>query len=86
MTGNYSWRCKSVKRSLLPPLLLRAAPPVCLTFDRHFFRVQAERCWQFVGVSGQKLDMWPVQVRMNLEIKMEGGENVREVEGVRQQL
>lgn len=57
MTGNYSWWCHSVKGSVPPPLLLCAAPPACLTFDRHFFRVQAERCWQFVAAPGQKLNM-----------------------------
>lgn len=31
------------------PLLLCAGPPARLTFDRHFFRVSAGRCWQFVA-------------------------------------
>lgn len=39
MTGNYFPWCHSVNGSLLSPLLLRAAPPARLTFDRHFFRV-----------------------------------------------
>ena len=56
MTGNYFPWCHSVNGSLPSPLLLRAAPPARLTFDRHFFRVQAERRWQFVAAAGQKLN------------------------------
>lgn len=67
MTGNYSWWCESVKRSLPLPLLLCVAPAVCLTVDRHFFRVWAKRCWQFVATPGQKLNMGQCWYKWMLE-------------------
>lgn len=57
MTGNYSQWCHSVKGSLLAPLLFCAAPSVRPAFDGRFFRALVKRCWRFVTVFRQKLNM-----------------------------